>query len=233
MVKPIKKISVAEQAIDRIYELIKEKDLKVGDRLPPERELVKILEISRSSLREAIRTLEMIGVINSRQGHGTVIGDANISNSIIKPLAFSILLNKNTFLELFEARKLIEVECAGLAAERITTSELKKIKEIYNLLVKHQKNREKSIKYEIKLHEEITEIAKSNVLGDILSSIKKLLRESRDTTVPSQGVTLETINCHEKLIQAFEIKDASKARKLMFEHLDIVSKRLKKSYDTT
>lgn len=148
-------------------------------------------------------------------------------------MAFSIILNKNTFLELFEARKLIEVECAGLAAERITESELKKFKEICNLLRKHQHNREKSIKYEIKLHEEITEIAKNNVLGDILSSIKKLLRESRDTTVPSQGVTLKTIKCHEKLIQAFEINDASKARKLMFEHLDIVSKRLKKSYDTT
>lgn len=232
MVKPIKKINVAEQAINKIYELVKEKNLKAGDRLPPERELVKILEISRSSLREAIRALEMIGVINVTQGRGMVIETTKISNSIIKPLAFSIILNKNTFLELFEARKLIEVECAGLAAERISTSELKKIKEIYNLLIKHQKNREKSIKYEIKLHEEITEIAKNNVLRDILSSIKKLLRESRDTTVPSQGVTLKTINCHEKLIQAFEEKDSSKARKLMFKHLDIVSKRLKKSYDT-
>jgi len=233
LVKPIKKINVAEQAISKIYELVKENNLKVGDKLPPERELVKILEISRSSLREAIRALEMIGVINVIQGKGMVIESSKISNSIIKPLAFSIILNKNTFLELFEARKLIEVECAGLAAERITTSELKKVKEIYNLLIKHQNNREKSIKYEIKLHEEITEIAKNNVLGDILSSIKKLLRESRDTTVPSQGVTLKTINCHEKLIQAFEAKDAGKARKLMFEHLDIVSKRLKKSYDTT
>jgi len=232
LVKPIKKINVAEQAIDKIYELVKENNLKVGDKLPPERELVKILEISRSSLREAIRALEMIGVVNVTQGRGMVIQNTKISNSIIKPLAFSIILNKNTFLELFEARKLIEVECAGLAAERITISELRKIKEIYNLLLKHQHNREKSIKYEIKLHEEITEIAKNNVLGDILSSIKKLLRESRDTTVPSQGVTLKTINCHEKLIQAFEVKDAGKARKLMFEHLDIVSKRLKKSYDT-
>jgi len=231
LVKPIKKINVAEQAISKIYELAKENNLKVGDKLPPERELVKILEISRSSLREAIRALEMIGVINVTQGRGMVIESSKISNSIIKPLAFSIILNKNTFLELFEARKLIEVECAGLAAERITTSELKKVKEIYNLLIKHQNNREKSIKYEIKLHEKITEIAKNNVLGDILSSIKKLLRESRDTTVPSQGVTLKTINCHEKLIQAFEAKDADKARKLMFEHLDIVSKRLKKSYD--
>jgi len=232
LVTPIKKINVAEQAIEKIYELVIEKNLKVGDSLPTERELVKILKISRSSLREAIRVLEMIGVINVTQGRGMVIESTKISNSIIKPLAFSIILNKNTFLELFEARKLIEVECAGLAAERITESELKKFKEICNLLRKHQHNREKSIKYEIKLHEEITEIAKNNILGDILSSIKKLLRESRDVTVPSQGVTLETINCHEKLIKAFEINDANKARKLMFEHLDIVNKRLIKSYGT-
>ncbi len=89
MVKPIKKINVAEQAISKIYELVKENNLKVGDKLPPERELVKILEISRSSLREAIRALEMIGVINVTQGRGMVIESSKISNSIIKPLAFT------------------------------------------------------------------------------------------------------------------------------------------------
>jgi len=92
LVKPIKKINVAEQAIDKIYELVKENNLKVGDKLPPERELVKILEISRSSLREAIRALEMIGVVNVTQGRGMVIQNTKISNSIIKPLAFSIIL---------------------------------------------------------------------------------------------------------------------------------------------
>jgi len=229
LVEPIKKINVAEQAINKIYELAKEQNLQVGDKLPPERELVKILGISRSSLREAIRALEMIGVVNVTQGRGMVIESSNISNSIIKPLAFSIILNKNTFLELFEARKLIEVECAGLAAERITAGELNGLKGIYNLLIKYQNNRERAIKYEIRLHEKITEIAKNNILGEILSSIKKLLKESRDTTVPLRGVTLETINCHKEIIQALEEKDDSKARKLMFKHLDIVSKRLKKS----
>jgi len=73
LVEPIKKINVAEQAIEKIYELVIEKNLKVGDSLPTERELVKILKISRSSLREAIRVLEMIGVINVTQGRGMVI----------------------------------------------------------------------------------------------------------------------------------------------------------------
>ncbi len=228
MVLPIKKISVAEQAIDRIYELIKEKELKVGDKLPPERDLMKTLKISRTSLREGIRALEMIGVINVRQGHGTIIGDANLSNSIIKPLAFSILLNKNTFIELFEARKLIEVECAGLAAERITLTELDVIQNTYKKLVRYKNDREKSIKYEIRLHEQITNAAKNKVLEKILTSIKTLLRESRDTTVPEEGVSPETIACHKELLNSFNLHDSSKARSTMYKHLDSVSKRLQK-----
>jgi len=228
MVLPIKKISVAEQAIERIYELIKENELKSGDKLPPERDLMKTLKISRTSLREGIRALEMIGVIDVRQGHGTIIGEANLSNAIIKPLAFSILLNKNTFIELFEARKVIEVECAGLAAEKMTSSELEKIKKSFKSLIRYKKDREKSIKYEIRLHEEITRAAKNKVLERILSSIKTLLKESRDTTVPEDGVSPETIIYHKELIQSFNTHNSAKARSIMYKHLDSVSKRLKK-----
>lgn len=232
MVKPIKKINVAEQAIGKVYELIKERKLRIGDRLPTERELVKMLGISRSSLREGLKVLEMIGVIKIIQGKGTIIENSNLSNAIITPLTFSILLNKNTFLELFESRKLIEVQCAGLAAERITPEELKEVSDIFDLLIEHKNSREESIRYEIMLHEKITNISKNNILENILSSIKRLLRESRDATVPQRGVSRETINSHKKLIAALAKKDSAKARKIMFEHLDIVSKRLEKSYYT-
>ena len=230
MVEPIKKINVAEQAIKKIYQLIKERKLQIGDKLPTERELVKILGISRSSLRESLKVLEMIGVIKVVQGRGSVLECSNLSNSIIAPLTFSILLNKNTFLELFEARKLIEVQCAGLAAERITTEELEELKEVYNLLLKNRTNRELGIKYELMLHEKIITISRNSILESILSSIKRLLRESRDATVPSRGVTEETIVCHKKLIAALSEKNVNAARKIMFEHLDKVSKRLKMSY---
>lgn len=230
MIKPIKKINVAEQAIEKVYELIKERKLQIGDKIPTERELANILGISRSSLREGLKVLEMIGVVKIIQGKGIIIENSSLSNSIITPLTFSILLNKNTFLELFEARKLIEVECAGLAAERITPEELKEIEEIYKLLIKHKDNRDESIKYEITLHEKINSIAKNNILEDILSSMRRLLKESRDATVPQKGVSQETINNHKKLIKALSEKDSSKARRIMFEHLDVVSKRLNKFY---
>jgi len=230
LIKPIKKINVAEQAIEKVYELIKERKLQIGDKIPTERELANILGISRSSLREGLKVLEMIGVVKIIQGKGIIIENSSLSNSIITPLTFSILLNKNTFLELFEARKLIEVECAGLAAERITPEELKEIEEIYKLLIKHKDNRDESIKYEITLHEKINSIAKNNILEDILSSMRRLLKESRDATVPQKGVSQETINNHKKLIKALSEKDSSKARRIMFEHLDVVSKRLNKFY---
>jgi len=152
LILPIKKISVVELTIDRIYKLIKEKGLKVRDKLPSERDLIKILKISQTSLREGIWALEMVCVINVQQGYGTIIGDVNLSNLIVRPLTFSILSNKNTFIELFEARKFIEIECTGFATERMTFSEFENTQKTHKSFVRYRNDREKSIKYEIRLH---------------------------------------------------------------------------------
>ena len=226
MVSPIKKITVVEQAIEKIYDLIREQNLKENDRLPSERNLAQMLGISRPSLREAIRVLDMMGVIKVEQGNGIIIETSQLSESLIKPLSFALLLNKRVFLELFEARKIIEVECAGLAASRATEEQVKEMFSIFKSLEENKDNREKSITYEIELHECIADASKNLVLKKILTSIKDLLKGSRYMTVPSYGVTAETRKNHSRLIKAISERNSNEARKIMLEHLNSVSRRL-------
>ena len=122
-VEPIKRVSVVEQAISKIYDLILSQNLKENDKLPPERQLSEMLGISRNSLREAIRVLDMLGVVRVDQGSGMVIDSSRVSDAVTKHLTFALLMNREKMNELFEARLVVETECASLAALRASESE--------------------------------------------------------------------------------------------------------------
>lgn len=232
-IEPIKKISVVEQALDKIYDLIVAQDLKTNDRLPPERELSKMLGISRNSLREAIRVLDVLGIIRVDQGSGTVIDVTKVSDAVTRHLSFALMLNRDKLKELFEARLVIETECAGLAAERATPDEIAELRATYAKLVEFCAERPKGIQYELSLHELIVKASHNAVLEKILSSLRQILKESRETTVPSNGVTPATVEAQEKIIDAISGHDQAMARSLMYEHIAAVAERVKIGVENT
>lgn len=232
-IEPIKKISVVEQAIEKIYDLIRTQDLKTNDRLPPERELSDMLGISRNSLREAIRVLDMLGIIRVDQGSGMVIDATKVSDTVTRHLSFALLLNRDKLRELFEARLVIETECAGLAAERATPGEIAELRAAYADLVESKADRAKGIQCELRLHSLTARIAHNVVLEQILSSLRQILRESRETTVPSSGVTATTVEYQEKIVDAIGRHDKAAARALMHEHLVAVAERVRVGAEKT
>ena len=226
-VEPIKRKSIAEIAVERILELIQDQRLVEGDRLPTEKDLADTLAISRSTLREAIRVLDMMGIIKVEHGSGMVIHASKLSDSMLRPLRFSLMLHKHRLLELFETRRLIEVECTGLAAERATTEEISRIRASYERLLECVRDREAGIACEIDLHEQINRAAHNAILYEVLLSVKDLLRASRDFTVPANGVSEATIESHGSILAAIESRDVPKARQEMLRHLDEVYERYK------
>lgn len=232
-IEPIKRISVVEQALDKIYDLIIAQDLKTNDRLPPERELAEMLGISRNSLREAIRVLDVLGIIRVDQGSGTVIDATKVSDAVTRHLSFALMLNRDKLKELFEARLVIETECAGLAAERATPDEIAELRATYAKLVEFRAERSKGIQYELLLHELIVKASHNAVLEKILSSLRQILKESRETTVPSNGVTPATVEVQEKIIDAINRHDQAMARALMYEHIAAVAERVKIGVENT
>ena len=103
----LQKEALSEKIAERLLSLIKEKQLKPGDRLPPERELAVSMGVSRPSLREALRALSIMHIIENRQGSGTYITSLQ-PETLVEHLDFIIALNDSSFLDLFEARKILE-----------------------------------------------------------------------------------------------------------------------------
>ncbi|MFZ3130268.1 MAG: GntR family transcriptional regulator, partial [Desulfosporosinus sp.] len=130
IIKPIKTKKIYEQIVDQIGLLVAEGQLKPGDRLPSERELVEQFQVCRAAIREAISALEMMGLIEVRAGEGMYIRQENIDSGVA-PLAWMLFIEKDTDLELYEVRKILEVQAAGLAAERAQVDE---IRELYEAL---------------------------------------------------------------------------------------------------
>ncbi len=229
MVEPIKRTSVVEQAIGRIYELIQSENLRERDRLPPERQLSEMLGISRNSLREAIRVLDMLGILRVDQGSGMVIDSSRVSDSVTRHLSFALLLNRDKLQELFEARLVIETECAGLAAERATAEEVEELRRVFGELEASGTDRERGIRSELRLHDLVARASRNSVLGRILESLRDILRESRETTVPTSGVTSRTIESQRRIVEAIGNRDAAAARDLMREHISAVAERIRKA----
>lgn len=227
LIEPIKKISVVEQAISKIYDLISHQNLKENDRLPPERQLSEMLGISRNSLREAIRVLDMLGVIRVDQGSGMIIDPSRVSDAVTRHLTFALLLNREKLYELFEARIIVETECAGLAATRANSTERQLLHQTYDELYAFREDRSRSIALEIEIHNIVARASHNSVLEKILNSLKHILKESRETTVPKTGVTIETIHTHEKLITAIDSHDEVLARLIMRNHICTVFDRMK------
>ena len=122
-VEPIKSTRIYEEIVRQVKALIAEGRLKSGDQLPPERDLAAQFKVSRTSVREALRTLESLGLIEIRPGEGTFVREVSVE-SLIEPLAHVILSQREAVGELFEARRLLEPALAGLAARRATQDDL-------------------------------------------------------------------------------------------------------------
>src|ERR1700722_13756299 len=170
---PNDKRVIGQQVVARILELIRTGSLRAGDRLPPERELIEIFGISRPSLREALRALSMLGVINSLHGGGAYVGDLD-ARTLLAPLDFYLSLTKANFADAFDSRRVIEVEIARRAASRATSPD---IDELNDIIGAHDKVQDDPIGFrilDVRFHEKLSAVAGNAVLQRIAYGLYNL-----------------------------------------------------------
>jgi GntR family transcriptional repressor for pyruvate dehydrogenase complex len=126
--RPIQAKKIYEEVVEQIRQLMENGSLKPGDKLLSERELAEKLQVSRASVREALRALEMMGFVEIKVGGGTFIKETS-GDDIIQPLAMFLSIEKGSFFEIYEIRKIFEIAAAHLAAKRATPGDLAKIEE--------------------------------------------------------------------------------------------------------
>ena len=218
MFKPIKKTRVYEEIVAKIKDMLEKGRLKSGDQLPGERELSEVFQVSRSSVREALRTLETQGFLESRQGDGTYIASKPVE-SLVSPLASAIFSEKDSQMELFEMRRLIEPQLAYLAAERATQEEIAMMEQALVLQEEAIARGETGTDVDKSFHYIMAKATKNKVLLRLTDSMRDLLAESRDKYLQVEGRPGKSISRHRQVLDAIKARDGELAAQVMLEHV--------------
>jgi GntR family transcriptional repressor for pyruvate dehydrogenase complex len=210
--------SAATDAAEKIKALITEGSFVAGSRLPPERDLCLRLAVSRPTLREAIRSLGTMGVLQSRQGAGTYVTDL-ASLTLAEPLRFMIGLNSRSLLELAEVRRLLESGAAELAASEIRPEELDELRAVIDELQRDPPTTTRFIELDTQFHRVIHVAARNGLLLALLDGMGGLAERSREITGRSAGLLEGTIRSHTAIYDSLAAGDPAGARAAMLEHL--------------
>lgn len=227
----IKKSAIAEEILARLLDLIKERELRPGDKLPPERELAAMMDVSRPSLREALRALSIMNIIEIRQGDGTYVTSLE-PELLVEHLDFVFALDDSTFVQLFEARKILEVGIVALAAQRITAEQIAELEACLARSVENTDDPQAFLETDLELHNLITRAANNPILSRMMASISQLGLASRSRTTAIPGVVQKTVDDHRAIVAALKAHDANAARQAMLDHLNNVEARLKQLIDS-
>jgi GntR family transcriptional regulator, transcriptional repressor for pyruvate dehydrogenase complex len=226
MFSPIKNTKVYEQVIDQIKDMIDRGTLKKGDKLPSERDLVEQLQVSRASIREALRALEVIGLIECRQGEGNYI-KSSFQDNLFEPLSIMFMLEGSNPEEIWELRKIMEVEASGLAAKRITDEQLRELKEIIQSL-KNCEDEDINAEIDKEFHYKIAECSGNVLIFNILSTVSTLvdhfIKDARKLILVQQENKEILFSQHEDIYLAMEKHSSAAARSAMRVHLDFANK---------
>lgn len=234
MFSPIKSTKVYEQVIEQIQTMIANGDLKKGDKLPSERQLAEQLRVSRTSVREALRALQIIGLIEVRQGDGNFITET-FDNCLFEPLSVMFMLQESKPRDIVDLRRIIEIETARLAAQRITDEEIVALRELINELkvlneVQDEKN---SVKVDKEFHYKIAHASKNILLLNILNVISSLMdhfiEDARGMILTNYDNDLLLLDQHEKILKALENRDPEAAAKAMGDHMDLIIEYIDRS----
>jgi len=208
--------TLAHDAAEHLQRLIVDGTLQPGDKLPPERELSVRLGVSRPTLREAVRALVIMGMLESRHGSGTFVAGGTPDAGA----AVSITINLHDPLEsLFELRLLLEPVATERAASHITHTELGHLHRLFGAMKQHVSDPEAFLRTDADFHRQIHVAARSPFILSVLDGIAELAIRGRKLSVRQPGVPERTVGEHQIILQALERRDPFEARAAMTSHL--------------
>lgn len=214
-----------EQIIEQIQEMIMDGTFKSGDKLPPERELTTKLGVSRTSLREALKALEVLGLIESKQGEGSYISN-NISSTILKSISIAYKLSNGTVENILELRHSLEIQAVRSAALKATAEQIEELEDIVEKMANTNDEDDQS-KLDIEFHNKLIGTMNNVIFQIIADSVSNLMRpfiKSIREIYSKNDQELKTyyfVEQHRNIINAIKERDPEKAVNVMREHIEL------------
>jgi GntR family transcriptional regulator, transcriptional repressor for pyruvate dehydrogenase complex len=201
--------------------------LTPGTRLPSERQLAQTLGVGRSAIREALKALDVLGIIEVRQGDGTYL-KRDTSDLLPQAIEWGLMLGQPRTRDLIEARRHIEIIIARLAAERIDSETLDRLRRNMTAM-RDAATTQDFVEADVAFHLTLADAAGNSVLADVLSSIRALLRVWIRRAIDQAGETGTTCDEHRGILDAVANGDPAAAADAMSAHMNAASGRLSDS----
>ena len=226
--KKVNTVSVVQQVIDNLTEAMLNRQLRPGDKIPTEAELAESMGVGRNSIREAVKILVYLGVLEIRRAEGTFVCDG-FSESMIDPMSYGIILDKeDSYENLMELREMMEVGVMQLAMKKVTQKELdvlkNKLEDMHKEIHKGPDNVENAFWADNEFHDIISDMGQNPLVDKINQVVRTLTHAMRLETVRTMietGEGEELYKAHENIYRMIADKD--------MEHMD---KAVKATYFT-
>jgi GntR family transcriptional repressor for pyruvate dehydrogenase complex len=216
---PLSRVRLYEQVAQQITAWIAENGLRIGDRIPPERELAQRLGVSRATLSQALVALEVVGVVAVRHGDGTVVTRETPGPRI----AEAIRAHADRLPEIIDTRDALETKIAALAAERRTEADLERIETALTAMATDIERGGRGVEGDELFHGAVTSAAHSLLLARLMAEISELIKETRIESLSQPGRPRDSLAGHTRIAVAIRAGDPAAAAEAMHAHVTMVS----------
>ena len=224
--KAVEKRRAYEDIVQQVLTLIENGKLKRGDQLPSERELTEAFKVSRTTVREAIRTLESMKLLQCRQGNGTYVL-ASSEEALIQPLAAALFNANDNIRDIFYIRKIIEPHVASLAAENATPQEVEEMEKILHEQEACIGRGGSVLETNTLFHNRLAGATKNRVIERLLLALIDLLHQAREDYLSDDernARAKRSLEGHQQILTAIKNGDCDGALTLMLQHLEDIER---------
>ena len=207
-------LSLSDRAANQIILYIRENNLTEGDRLPVETEFMERLNVSRSTVREAIRTLSSKNIVVVKRGCGTFVYNSVADD----PLGLNLKQNRKKMIrDLLELRMMLEPPIAAICAERATKEEINELWQLHKNIEHQIRNGQQYTEFDVRLHCNIAKHTHNDIIMTLIPEITKGVSLFVEST--GEALLQKTIDTHSKIVRAIQNRDKQASYDAMYQHL--------------
>jgi len=218
-IRPIKRESLSENVVKQLKEMIAGKELVPGQKLPSEQELAEYFRVGRHTVREALKKMAVMGLVESRVGQGSYITKI-MPRDVLGFMTNQLVMSRVDIKNLMELRKLLELKIVTLAAKRATEKDLKEVEYFLQQMHKRTDSGRNFVDEDIKFHFAIANATQNEYFGVVLNSIRDMLSIVQEKAVVMEGAMERALNFHQQILNAIKNNDPKSAEVWMEKHME-------------